>query len=294
MSPQMARSEAQRLLAGGISQHLVDTIDTLAQAGVMSTEQLENDVSHWTQLKYSRARILDTLPFARDELEAAFADHRLAFTERTRLYALGPVGIEIVREKWPDIKSVSGYLGFGLTRVMHDVCVSETVLRIAKYASERGWIPRWDGVNVAALYSVDGTRQLLEPDAALYLTHAEHPPRRLLIEFHNEDHRTRAERKVDKYRNVCLTNADRWQAAWDTDTFPPVLAVFAKRIVGEGYRDKLAALEAGPVRFYGKLFSGVLQDNLAEWMNFTIRQKETIWEDNDSTAGETIPPPTEP
>jgi hypothetical protein len=54
-----------------------------------------------------------------------------------------------------------------------------------------------------------------------------------------------------------------------------VLAVFRKRIVGEGYRDKLEVEEVG-VQFYGKLLRGVMQDNLAGWVNFTRGEKETL------------------
>ncbi|MCP4358990.1 MAG: hypothetical protein GY796_13300 [Chloroflexi bacterium] len=242
----------------------------------MSTEQLHEDASYWTLRKYARLRIIDVIPFARTEMRAAFEAHALPFTEYTKLYTLGPVGVELAKSRY-DGTPLSGYLGYGLTRVMHDICVSETVLQLAKFASERGWIPSWEGLNEATLYSADGSRQLLEPDAMLLLEQKGKAPLRFLIEYHNEDHRTRAERKVDKYRNVCMINSSRWQTAWETDAFPPVLAVFRKKIVGYGYRDKLATLEASPVCFYGKLFVGVLKNNLTEWMNFTTRQRESIW-----------------
>ena len=95
------------------------------------------------------------------------------------------------------------------------------------------------------------------------------------IEYHNEDHRTRAERKIDKYEIVCMSNERAWQEQWDTYEFPKVLTVFNKPIVGEGYQDKLKA-EPGKVQFYGKLLKGVLQNNLSAWVSLNARQKESI------------------
>ncbi len=276
MSPQAARIEAQRLQQS-LSEHAWDTIEILTQAGVLSTEQLRPIVSHRTLTRsYAPKRIIDRLPHTRTEMETAFTEHGLPFTEKTNLYTLGPVGIELalMRSQTPP---VTGFVSYRLTRVMHDVCVNEIMLRMAVFASERGWKALWAGTNEATLYNADGTRQLLEPDAMLILKRSGTAPRRFMIEYHNEDHRTRAERKIDKYVNVCEINADRWQAAWATPTFPPVLAVFAKRIVGEGYQDKLNEC-AAPVHFYGKLFRGVLKNSLEKWANFTTQQNEMIWE----------------
>ncbi|MCP4426618.1 MAG: hypothetical protein GY803_19160 [Chloroflexi bacterium] len=291
MTPQAAKTEAQRLLPF-VTPHLWEVIDILAQAGVLSVEQLSFIVSYKTLSRdYAPQRIVDRLPYTHTELKAAFTAHGFAYTaKKTNLYALGPVGVELALLRPDNIQPVTGFMAYTLTRVMHDVCLNESMLRLSDFAIEHGWDPYWDGPNQAALYSADGSRQLLAPDAKLTVKRGAET-RHFLVEYHNEDHRTRAERKIDKYINVGEINAACWQEAWDTDTFPPVLAVFAKRIVGEGYRDKLKGRNA-PVYFYGKLLEGVLSNSLEIWANFTTRQKETIWED--SLAEENVPPPTEP
>ncbi len=251
-------------------------IELLAQSGVLSTEQLGFLVASSTLArKYAPKRIVDKLPFTRSEIESAFQSLGLQHSDETRFYVLGPVGAELATMR-PGKTPVTGHLAYTLTRVMHDVVLNGIVLHIYRFADQGGWRVDWSGTNEGALYNADFSHKILEPDALVTLHRDDEEPLRFCVEYHNEDHRTRAERKVDKYEAVRANNEKLWQAQWETDTFPRVLAVFAKRIVGEGYRDKIKETPVG-VQFYGKLLEGVLDDNLEEWANFTTGKREAFF-----------------
>ena len=276
MSPQLARSEAQRLLTQGLSEQAWNVISVLAQCGVMSSEQLLLTAAPSTlKKKYKPRRIIDRLPFARAALQSAYQEHGLPFDQELQLYALGPVGVELAQLRF-GTSPVTGYLAYPLERIMHDIIANEIVLRIRRFAFSRGWQTGISGTNNGALYSADYSHKILEPDVLLTLKKEGEESRQFCLEYHNEDFRTRAERKVDKYENVRLSNANIWQTTWETDAFPCVLAVFGKHIVGEGYRDKLKDNPSVGVQFYGKALEGVLQDNLAEWIHLNSGQRETI------------------
>ena len=276
MSPQMARHEADKLLVQGLSQHAWQVIELLAQSGVLSDQQLSFVAAPATLAKkYAPRRIIDRLPFSTAELEPVFREYGMPFKNDTRLYVLGPVGAELAQRR-SGKPPVTGHLAYTLTRIMHDVVLNEIVMRLYRFADERGWRVSWKGTNDGALYNIDYSRKILEPDALLVFEQDGKDPLYFCVEYHNEDKRSRAERKVDKYEAVRTNNEKLWRTQWETDRFPHVLAVFAKRIVGEGYRDKIKTVPVG-VQFYGKLLSGVLQDNLEEWANFTTGKREKIF-----------------
>ena len=268
-------TEVQRLLDRNPSDHLWGVVDILAANGVLSTEQLGAFVSYWTlRDTYGPRRVLDRLPFTKAEVSAALDEYGLPVGKHPGLYALGPVGLELARRR--DLTPLGGYAAYPLRRVLHDVVLNEIVLHLAAFAQEQGWEVAWRGTNDAALYNGDKSHKILEPDLLLILGKGEEK-RLFCLEYHNEDHRTRAERKVDKYEIVQISHASEWQEQWETDAFPAVLAVFHKNIVGQGYRDKLAGVERPRVRYFGKHLDGVLQDNLAEWINLITAQRQNIW-----------------
>ena len=279
LSPQAINAIVNRLFASSnLSQHAEHVIEFLAHGGVMSSDQLGFLVATSTLNKYAEKdkRIVDRLPFSATELQPIFAEHGLAFTEEeTGLYVLGPVGLEIARRRL-EMTPVTGHMAYRLERIMHDVITNEIVLRLHHFCEAQEWRVAITGTNSGALWNADYSHKILEPDALVTVQKASEEPRLFCIEYHNEDWRTRAERKVDKYELVRVNNEKIWQINWETDTFPAVLVVFKNRIVGEGYRDKLETEQVG-VQFYGKLLPGIMQDNLAEWVNFTRGERETLF-----------------
>lgn len=122
------------------------------------------------------------------------------------------------------------------------------------------------------LFDAEKNRQLLEPDAML-IFQKDNQERRFCIEYHNEDKQTRAEKKVHKYH--AAYEAGTWRQQWETETFPTVLAVFEKNIVGLGYQTVLKGRKP-TVNFCGKLLASVLQDHLAEWAVFSTGERMEI------------------
>jgi hypothetical protein len=278
LSQQAINTMATRLERQRLSDFAKHVIYMLAHGGVLSSDQLSFLVAESTLDDYTQAdkRMLDRLPYSSDEVIAAFQEHGLPCeSEKPRLYVLGPVGIELARRQL-EMTPVTGYLSYSLERIMHDVITNEIILRLYRFGKQHGWRIALSGTSEGALYSADYSHKILEPDALVTMQKDDEEPLLFCIEYHNEDHRTRAERKIDKYELVRANNEKIWQTTWETDNFPGVLAVFRKRIVGEGYHDKLKAEPVG-VQFYGKLLKGVMQDNLAEWANFTSGQKEPLF-----------------
>ncbi len=267
MTSKAAKERADALLIGGLSPTAWHVIDILAQTGVATLAQLH--VSRSVMLKYGRAFIVSRLQIpprvVRDELNTLLPG--------SRLYTLGPVGVELAKMR--GLTPSTGHMAYPLARVMHDVILTEILLRISRHAAGQGWSVTWLGTAEAALFEEGRTREILEPDALLRLTRDGHE-RLFAVEYHNEDKRSRAERKVDQYETVAAVHAAEWMAQWETDAFPALLAVFRRDIVGKGYVDKLAGMQP-QVRYYGKLLNGVLQDNLDEWLNLSTRTKENLF-----------------
>ncbi|HEB65074.1 MAG TPA: hypothetical protein ENJ02_05985 [Chloroflexi bacterium] len=267
MTPRAARERANNLLVGGLSLTAWHVIDILAQTGAATLPQL--GVSRSAMIKYGHAHIVARLHIppkvVRDELRALLPG--------SRIYTLGPVGLELAKMR--GLTPSTGHMAYPLSRVMHDVILTEILLRISRHAAGRGWSVTWIGTAEAALFTPDRSREVLEPDALLRLT-KDGEERLFALEYHNEDKRSRAERKVDQYEAVCAVNAALWMEQWETAAFPTLLAVFRHDIVGKGYVDKLSGMQP-QVRYYGKLLSGVLQGNLDQWLNLSTRKKENIF-----------------
>ncbi len=264
------KQEATRLLTRGLSPQMWKVLDWLSVAGVLCAGQLK--IFPRTLQRYVKTRLLDRLPYSAVELLPEFRRYNLPYTDaETHLYVLGPVGLEIVSRRHP-YPSLTGYLSYPLARIMHDVILNEIVMRLATFASGLGWQITWMGTNSATLFDAEKTREILEPDALL-IFQKDDQEQRFCLEYHNEDKRTRAEKKVYKYH--AAYEAGTWRQQWDTDTFPSVLAVFEKKIVGVGYKSVLKGRKTN-VTFCGKLLAGVLQDNLAEWSVFATGERLTI------------------
>lgn len=275
LTPAQIKAEASRLLAIGIPNEAWRVLDWLSVGGVMSVAQLELKARSLRQ--YAKPRLIDRLPYPIQITADEFERNQLTFTDpkETQLYTLGPVGLEVIKDRHPYPPLSGNYLSYQLPRVMHDVILNEIVLRLIVYAESLGWEAIWRGTNSARLVHPESKQEILEPDALLVFTRAAQV-RAFCIEFHHhEDKQTRAELKIKNYQ--AAYESGLWQAQWELDTFPAVLPVFVEKIVGTGYLNTLRERRSNVV-YFGKLLTGVLQNNLAEWANFITNEKSTIFD----------------
>ncbi|HNB53185.1 MAG TPA: hypothetical protein PK530_14640 [Anaerolineales bacterium] len=273
LTSSQANKLAQTILTGGLSSSAWQMLDRLAMGGVLGTWQLcQPPLSARAIRNYASQYLITRLPFQSAQLEAAFQEYGLFFAPETSLYILGPVGVEIVKMRH-ETTPLTGYLAYPLKRIMHDVLTNEIILRIATSAQASGWQATWLNKYEATL-AQEG-QAVLEPDGMVRLRKGE-AERLFCVEYHNEDHQTRAWQKVTTYESV-FHKTELWQKHWDTEEFPKVLAVFAKPIVSKGYEYSLKNRESQRVQYYGKLLIGVLTDQLPEWKQFGTGVRENLW-----------------
>jgi acyl-coenzyme A thioesterase PaaI-like protein len=270
MTPQQARVEAQNLLRGGLSQAALDTLDLLSVAGVLPIHRLL--VRGRTLRKYRQRQLLDRLPFTTKQLQETFAEYGLQAPDALTLYTLGPVGIEIVRERH-GVQPPTGYLAYTIERVMHDVVVNEIVLTIADQAMQNGWQSALASKYEATLYSADRSMALLEPDGMLRIQRGEEE-HVYLFEYHNEDKATRARSKVARYQ--AAFDSGLWRDQWEVETFPLVLAVFRRPVIGNGYAEALAEIKA-QVQFYGRTLENALDEGFSAWYHFNQKVRVGVF-----------------
>ncbi|MCX7756112.1 MAG: replication-relaxation family protein [Anaerolineales bacterium] len=285
MSSQAAQIAARNLLQHGLSKNLERVIALLLSAGVLP--QYRIPMSGRVLRQYHQRRVLDRLPFTSDEVRSALMSYGLPVpdnVERSLLYTLGPVGIELVRERY-GFPPPGGFLSAPLERLLHDLAVNEIVFRLGDLGMSHGWTPTWLSKYEATLWSDEKREKaLLEPDAFLRF-------RRngqewvCLVEFHNEDKRTRAIGKARKYESALQSKV--WAEQWEIEAergekleekFPPVLAIYREGIVGKGYQEEIND-NPGRVRFYGRSLEGFFQDPTT-WYDFRQKAKAKIfpWE----------------
>lgn len=269
MTPLQIQTEAIAVMEKGLSNNAWHALDLLFAGGIMTVEQL--GVNARTLRRYAAKRVVDRYPFSPNLVIKRLGEYGLT-VENGQLYTLGPVGAKIAEIRH-GIKPPSGYLAYTLERVLHDVIVNEIVQRIAKQASVEGWETIWASKYESSLFRED--TPILEPDAFIRLERVdeEYP---FLIEYHNEDKRTRAIQKVRQYERAW--ESDLWQDTWEADEFPPLLAVFRNEIVGEGYLDGIK--ESSPVgcSYYGRSLKGVLELNgLENWFNINHEKKGKVF-----------------
>jgi len=268
MTPQAAQIAARSLVQRGISRSLDRIIALLLSAGVLPQQRLP--ASGRALRKYHTRRILDRLPFTSAEVRTALQSYGLPMpeAERSLLYTLGPVGIEIMRERH-GFPPPGGYLSAPLERVLHDLVVNEIVFYLGEAAMAAGWTPVWSSKYESSLWKDKKEAVILEPDAFLRFK-KDSQEQVYLIAYHNEDKRTRAMSKVRRYEAACQQDK-LWFEQWEVETFPPVLAVYRDGIVGKGYQEEIKD-NPGQVRFYGRSLEGFFQDSGA-WYDFQRNEK---------------------
>jgi len=267
MTPQSAQIAARNLLQRGLSKWLERVLALLLSAGVLP--QYRIPISGRVLRQYHHRRILDRLPYTSEEVRTALLAHSLPVpqAERSLLYTLGPVGIELVRERY-GFPPPGGFLSAPLERALHDLAVNEIVFCLGEAAMAVGWTPVWWSKYEATLRSPKGGEAILEPDAFLRFQ-KDRQEWVFLIEYHNEDKRTRALSKVRRYEAALQSQA--WFEQWEVETFPPVLAVYRESIVGKGYQAEIEE-NPGRVRFFGRSLEGFFQDP-GLWYDFQRREK---------------------
>jgi hypothetical protein len=271
ITPQQARIEAQKLLQAGLSQSVLGVIDLLTVAGVLPSYRLA--VAERTLRLYQRQRILDRLPGTTPEIRNIFSAYGLKFPEgHIALYTLGPVGIEIAHERH-DVQPPTGYLAYPIERVMHDVVANEIILTIADQAMRNGWETSLASKYEATLYSADRSMALLEPDGMLRIQRGEEE-HVYLFEYHNEDKATRARSKVARYQ--AAFDSGLWRDQWEVETFPLVLAVFRRPVIGNGYAEALAEIKA-QVQFYGRTLENALDEGFSAWYHFNQKVRVGVF-----------------
>ncbi len=280
-SPHQAKAEARRILSAGLSPQAWRTIDLLSAGGVFSAGRLSSlGMSQRSLQRLARTRILERLIQDGDELRQSLetfgldGDQRLVQDGeelRSVLYMLGPVGIEIATQRH-DVPPPSGYQGYSLSRVMHDVITNEIVLRLADAIGTRGWTVEWLGKYEGALTDKTQKQVILEPDALIRFRKGDEE-RAFLVEYHNEDKQSRAALKVEKYE--AAFNEGNWRLRWEVETFPPVLVVFWQPIVGIGYQNAVSGKNL-KCAYYGKMLKAIIEGKLDEWKNISTDKKENI------------------
>ena len=269
MTAQQIHTEAMSVMEKGLSSIAWHALDLLYAGGIMTVDQL--GLNPRTLRRYASKQIVDRYAFSPSFVIERLGEYGLV-VESGQLYTLGPVGVEIAQMRH-GVKPSSGYLAYTLERVLHDVVVNEIVMQIARQAGVDGWELNWASKYESSLFRED--MPILEPDAFICLER-EGEERPFLIEYHNEDKRTRAIQKVRQYERAWESNL--WQNVWEVDDFPPLLAVFKNQIVGEGYLDGIK--EAAPVdcTYYGRALAGIWgEDGLENWFNINKEEKGNVF-----------------
>lgn len=269
MTSTQIHSEAMSVVEKGLSSTAWRALDLLFAGGIMTVDQL--DLNPRTLRRYAAKRVLDRYAYSPSFVVETLGAYGLQ-VENGQLYTLGPVGSHIAEIRH-GIKPPSGFLAFSVERVLHDVIVNEIVFRVFQEAEANGWQIIWASKYESSIFREDVP--ILEPDAFIRLERdgAVFP---FLIEYHNEDKRTRAIQKVRQYERAW--ESDLWQAPWEIDEFPPLLAIFRKPIVGEGYKDGIKESRPVGVDYYGRALSSVLAaGGLAEFVHINKHKKGKVF-----------------
>lgn len=263
------KAEARRLLAGGLPSRIWYAVDLLAVAGVLSAARLgiqERMLRHWACFG-----LFERLQTSPQEVKDYYEKFGLKDGDAA-LYVLGPIGVEIATQRH-EVLPPSGYQGYSLMRVMHDLMTNEVVLRLADRLGASGYAVEWLGKYEITL-SDRAQNIILEPDA-LVRYRKDDWEYAFVIEYHNEDKQTRAIEKVKKYE--AAYESGNWGERWEVETFPPVLAVFWHAIVGAGYKNTLKDRRTKCL-YYGKTLEALFDGKVDEWILTSTMERKKVFE----------------
>ncbi len=270
MTPAQARMEASRLAAGGLSAKTWRILDLLATGGVLPSNHLP-ELTDRSMRNLCAMRIFERVARERDELEEQFARLGVKGMERY-LYMLGPVGMEIAASRH-GVVPINGYQAFTTAHVLRDVMANEVVFRLGELLASRGWAVEWVGRAECRLVDNKGAA-LLKPDALIRIR-KDGPGgggATFLLQYHNEDWSTHGALMVERYERA-FSDAN-WQECWEVESFPPVLVVFERPIVGAGYQSATKSNRKLHCTYYGKTLKALLKGMLDEWTNISAEMKK--------------------
>ncbi len=264
-----AKRRAMQLLREHRLSSLANKVmDALAVAGVLSDEQIKSlqPLSDRSLVRYYKRHLLDRLPLHTLELGRYGMSCAQVFT-------LGMVGVEIAELRHGRVPT--GYLGFGIHRITHDLLCNETMIQLCRLAHGRHRFPVWRS-RFEATVRDDAGRAVLEPDAMLQV---EQPFGQWVLEYHNEDYSGRAAQKVERYEETYRTG--HWQRSWRTETMPAVLVAFTHRAVATGYQEAVREQASFGLRctYLGKPWSSIRKGDAPHvWQNFYTGEMVNILE----------------
>jgi len=272
LTPQVARRLAETMF---VSPMVRAVIEDLRLAGAMTSSQIQrrSGISKRYLRQLHQKAIISRI---RIDLETQLKIASLLNVQREDAitYTLGPVGIEMVKS----IQSFQPviYTGYAVQRVIHDVLVAETIIRLSDKFQEAGWHLQWVPRGEAAILD-RGT--VLEPDALMILTRAEdEEPAMFILDFYCEPiSQMRASEQIKQYEVVYREG--RWQEAWGTATMPAVLIAFTEPQVGKSFRDAIKGWGARlRNQFFGKMWNPEDPNVLTGWYDLDQARRINLLE----------------
>lgn len=271
MTQAQVRAEASRITAGGLSAKAWRILDLLATGGILPSNHLP-ELTDRSMRNLCEMRVFERIAQEPSELEEHHVAQLGVKGMGRYLYMLGPVGMEIAATRH-GVVPVNGYQAFTTAHILHDVMANEVVFRLAELLASRGWAVEWIGRAECRLVDNKGT-VLLKPDALIRIR--KNGPgggdATFLLQYHNEDWSTHGTLMVERYEQAFSDS--NWQECWEVESFPPVLVVFERPIVGAGYQAATKGSRKLNCLFYGKTLAAALDGKLDEWVNISGGMKK--------------------
>ena len=218
---------------------LSNVIDLMATAGVWPEDELMEltTASRRTLQRYRKKGYLDLVVTPHKLTDVLEDGWRPSGEKKLKIYCLGPIGLALAELKHGLIPK--GYLSQGVDRVTHDVLCNLVYYHLYKAASEQNYFAILKSKYEATLHNHKG-QPILEPDAMIVLQHevtGEGSAKIFVVEYHNENFRSRAGKKIRKYEHIYREGY--WRDQWNVETFPPILIVTTHRAPATGYNEEI-------------------------------------------------------
>lgn len=264
------KQETEKFLRKGISPHAERLIQVLAVGGIMSVSQLMRlGVKLRTLQKYSANYLLDRFPRSSTDLLYEFQHWGLPCDmknrEETLLYLLGPVGLEIARQR--GFTPETGFLASPVSHYMNQVIVNEMRVRLSEFAAQRQYEVNWlDRAQTQVITGGEEERVLLPPTPMLsFQKGALSSP--FFLAFYEKLSTFQCRQIIRGYEKVRFSEA--WHGQWAGEHFPPLLLVVSESESARTFQQVLNEDEFSRCTFYGKLLKGVVspETSIGEWIN---------------------------
>jgi hypothetical protein len=260
------RAEARRRIAVGLPARTWRALDLLAVGGVLSVAHLgapERTVQYWAKQGLVQRLALDSA-----HLAGMLA--QVGLQQSPHVYALGPVGAEMLRERH-QAELADPHLAAPLPGVLRIILRNEIVLRLAENWGQEGWQVDWLAPEKTRVYEKNGNGVVFAPEVMLRCRRGSEQ-RLFVIQYHDRVDRYQVESIAGAFNTARLA---RWKSAWQVETFPSLLVVFSDGEVGELYQELLQTNRWTEL-CYGKRLDAVLTGKLESWFSFNRNKKEPI------------------